>query len=449
MDLAIVMKAVLVASYFTALSLQVDPGGEAESYEYVDEKEIDSRENEEKGMDDGDRLVGGKISSTRVFPFVVGWNQHGFPNQMSCSGSLITPTYVLSAAHCNNIVILNKDKDTIDEHRQECVEATERNEDYKVLVAQPGLRETFEYKLKCRWLKKTEAFEILAEPPGKAWLGVNNINQKRVNPRREEVAIKRHIRHLKTYRGGGTYGHFGGHDITLLELDRPIFGFRTACLPSPSFDDIRGGQDDTKLAGYGRYQRNSGKTCETSRFGPMKFHYCDKTYGTGQDACVKSEPPPQSKECESFFDNIDTPDTVPSNKEEIRIERGKGQHDVMCYPKHNPENEEHGWCHTKGNYYEVGRENSHEKSWGFCGKDCYLDEDAPQTGILRMKEHIHILSDKLCESYLDISLQYKPQVRPRIICVAQQHHWKEDVYKKVATPSSNRRSGRSESVSYR
>ena len=43
----------------------MDPGGEAESYEYVDEKEIDSRENEEKGMDDGDRLVGGKISSTR------------------------------------------------------------------------------------------------------------------------------------------------------------------------------------------------------------------------------------------------------------------------------------------------------------------------------------------------------------------------------------------------
>merc|ERR1719341_1339701 len=198
-------------------------------------------------MDDGDRLVGGKISSTRVFPFVVGWNQHGFPNQMSCSGSLITPTYFLSAAHCNNILFPSpKDKDKIDELRQKCVEATERNEDYKVLVAQSG--ETFEYHLKCRWLKKTEAFEIFSDPPGKAWLGVNNINQKRVNPIREEVAIKRHIRHLKTY--------------------------------TPSFDDIRGGQDDTKLAGYGRYQRNSGKTCETSRFGPMKFHYCDKTYGT-------------------------------------------------------------------------------------------------------------------------------------------------------------------------
>ena len=61
-------------------------------------------------------------------------------------------------------------------------------------------------------------------------------------------------------------------------------------LPSPSFDDIRTGHDDTILAGYGRYQRyhcpalttsfllirSAGKTCETNRFGPMKFHYCDK-----------------------------------------------------------------------------------------------------------------------------------------------------------------------------
>ena len=46
-------------------SEQVDPGGDDESYEYADEKEIDSRENEEKGVDDGDRLVGGKITNTR------------------------------------------------------------------------------------------------------------------------------------------------------------------------------------------------------------------------------------------------------------------------------------------------------------------------------------------------------------------------------------------------
>ena len=43
----------------------MDPGGADENYECVDENEVDLRENKEKGMDDGDRLVGGKISSTR------------------------------------------------------------------------------------------------------------------------------------------------------------------------------------------------------------------------------------------------------------------------------------------------------------------------------------------------------------------------------------------------
>ena len=134
---------------------------------------------------------------------------------------------------------------------------------YQVLT--PGRGGTHTYQLKCRYLRKTAAFEIIIDPPGKAWLGVNN-NKKMVSPTREKVHIKRHIRHLKTYPHK-SMGHFGGNDITLVELDRPIFGFQTACLPrwshktqnnsplSPSFDDIREDKDDTILAGYGRYHR--------------------------------------------------------------------------------------------------------------------------------------------------------------------------------------------------
>ena len=127
----------------------------------------------------------------------------------------------------------------------------------------------------------------------------------------------------------------------------------------------------------------------------------------------------------SFFDQDDTPDTVPSNKEEIRIKR-KGHNDVLCYPKHNPMNYERGWCHTKvakissfkknalfqGNYYVLGREQerSRERSWGFCGDECFQDENIADSGILRFKDNIHVLSEKLCEHYVDASLFQTPQV---------------------------------------
>ena len=55
-------------------------------------------------------------------------------------------------------------------------------------------------RLKCRWLRKSQAFEFITDPPGKAWLGVSNIHHKGQQDEAEEVSIKRHLRHLKTYR---------------------------------------------------------------------------------------------------------------------------------------------------------------------------------------------------------------------------------------------------------
>ena len=75
-------------------------------YNYINEKEINVTENKKK--EDGDRLVGGTRSSTRfsqqfkfeekkfirIFPFVVGWNLHGFPDMMSCSGEILMRTFL-------------------------------------------------------------------------------------------------------------------------------------------------------------------------------------------------------------------------------------------------------------------------------------------------------------------------------------------------------------------
>ena len=94
--------------------------------------------------------------------------------------------------------------------------------------------------------------------------------------------------------------------------------------------------------------RDHGETCETNRFGSMKFHYCSKVVragipntfiaqifqdeGAGSEACIKGKPAPQPRECAKsgnrflkvsylsfrFFADSKTPNKVPDEVEEIR-----------------------------------------------------------------------------------------------------------------------------------
>ena len=73
--------------------------------------------------------------------------------------------------------------------------------------------------------------------------------------------IKRALRHAHSYRGGASYGTYGGYDISLLELETPLSGVKLACVPKLEFDDIIPG----KLAGYGKYHRDKGQTCQTNK----------------------------------------------------------------------------------------------------------------------------------------------------------------------------------------
>ena len=96
--------------------------------------------------------------------------------------------------------------------------------------------------------------------------------------------------------------------------------------------------------------RDNGETCETNRFGQMKFHYCSqvvrlgifnmvllpffKDEGAGSEACIRDKPAPQPKACARsgpvtkvlkvsdpflrFFADQKTPNKVPDDVEEIR-----------------------------------------------------------------------------------------------------------------------------------
>ena len=138
------------------------------------------------------------------------------------------------------------------------------------------------------------------------------------------------------------------------------------------FDDIKMG----KLAGYGKYQRNKGQTCQTDKFGKMKYHYCEAK-GNGKQVCTQ-EPAPQNPACRKFLKKNKR--RVSRKTEEILILRSTVKNNTetsynpsFCFKKVNPEKAKYGWCMVKGNYYNLNRPMAGLTGWGYCSKDCYLD----------------------------------------------------------------------------
>ena len=239
-----------------------------------------------------------------------------------------------------------------------------------------------------------------------------------------ESYIKRIFRHRYSYRGGGTYGNYGGYDITLLNLETSInsaFGV-PACLPSPKFVDIR----KSKLSGYGRYLRNKGNTCQTDNNGPYKYHYCDQQ-GEGKDICKSGSPPPQSSQCQQFFSSQETPDNVEDWADEVQVKFSNNPQPVYCYKKSSNTIGSSGWCQVSTDHYSL----QHVKelplpSWGFCSKDCYLDTSGPDAGTLRFLEETDVLPDSLCKTFLNSSLAPDTVVMPKILCVGHHKQWNMD-----------------------
>jgi len=167
------MRATLLVSSFAVFTVRGRPGAdvdhEDDSYEY---DETPPQPMETTG--EGDRLVGGKLGNIVQYPFIVGFTASGNNRATQCTGSLITPTWVLTAAHCNDIISpgFETDLEKLEVARKNCVEKTKAGKKFKIKPPR-GL----EFLLQCRYLKETNAFEVISEPPGTVWGGVNNVNQ--------------------------------------------------------------------------------------------------------------------------------------------------------------------------------------------------------------------------------------------------------------------------------
>merc|ERR1719369_45277 len=396
----------IFAAYFSiVLELCMSNGVDRNEYDDINVEKI-----KKKG---GTRLVGARAADHDTdAPFLVALSLDGRPVS-SCTGNLITPTFIITAAHCTSYI---PREERLVKNKQ-CVEKTAAGHNFlteEYYTIQCRILPTFDGRKK-KMMKNLEIIPL--DPVGKVWMGVNNMNDLFEVNNRTSSKIKRVIMPEHAYQGGGRYGHYGGYDIALIEADQPFTTFQLACLPSPRFDDYA----DSKLAGYGKYFRTDllgNEICQTNQYGPMKYHYC-------KSKCSTRTAPPSSRTCRLFFRHH----KVPEDKEEVMIL--KGRKTQFCFRDKNAENQKYGWCFTKGDYFKhpEKREAPRSNDWGFCSSDCFLDKNKAMFGVLRIVEHVEILPKNLCDYFLEKSFRYGPvSYRPKILCVGRVNHWSTNVW---------------------
>lgn len=272
----------------------------------------------------------------------------------------------------------------VERSNDECVRETRRGSTY---LSRPS-----NFELKCRYIqlpdghgKNQRHLEITpVNMKGRVWVGATDINDLQNSADYETSEIKKVIRHANSYRGGGQYGEYGGHDISLVELETPIHGFQLACLPSP---DFKSGDPsiDHSLAGFGRYYRTNRQgefVCQTNKFGKAKYHYCKEG-----SVCHQNKSPPQDAGCKKFLKK----EGIPDDKDEAMVFDRQTRYS-FCFRDINPENATYGWCRTEGNYYNLDEPDLYHDSWGYCSKDCYLDHTQEMSGVLRIKHNVKVNS---------------------------------------------------------
>ena len=254
-------------------------------------------------------------------------------------------------------------------------------------------------------------------PIAKAYMMMNEIENKVSEESGEKIQIEYFVRHKNSYRGGGTYGTYGGYDITMAKLVSPT-NVEPACIPTSDFKDssLGSGYDNiqnVQLAGYGKYYR---EPCQTDELGPSANHYCESN-----SKCDTSKNPPISPECKEFLSNNPAVENEFSSKNLHKITvKAQGGKPVDCFRKTSYLEGSEGWCLVTDDATQIG-ELSLTSSWGFCSRDCFLknvENIEPDTNVFRSKENVDILDDELCNKFLQASYDgINPEYVPEVLCI--------------------------------
>ena len=397
-----------LSAYFLHIHADQDEYEDEDSYEYIN----DDVENEEAvAKTGGGRLVGARTSKENEVPFIVGVDMTGSRKSPTCTGSLIAPKWVIIAPHCSP-ALLHENRTTGKRHKdlEKCLTSgTGRNDG-----------QTFN----CRTLEDGSMEFSNIKPEPILWVGLTSSRELDAG---EEIKVKRFIRPKKAL------WRYGGYDIALLEM-KGATKQPPACLPSPNFND----NVQSKVAGYGKFLRDNGTTCQTDEQGLMKYHYCENK-GTGKHVC-EQKPPPQGKHCKKFFKKKSSLRKWIEGKQysnthsgenmtpEISLVGSNGKVIATCYVI-TATNKKHGWCKTKGNYYNLDKPKSETKGWGFCSKDCYLEDRVKEeggSGTLRVVDKVDVLEDDMCNKYMKRSKL--EQYGPEMLCVGYIKKFQTETY---------------------
>lgn len=379
-------------------------------------------------VQEDERIIGGTVvegterpSFLAVFNFMPGAT-------VRCSSSVISPNYLISAAHCLVTKKLYTDGT--------CLTTMKKIKFKTVCEQQPNGD-----------MKMT--FPVQEVPSPEIYVNVDDLTKDASDPTKR-MLVDFIITHKDGYKGG-SYGSYGGYDVIIVKTRDPIPNtVKKICLPGPNYQFSA-----PIIGGYGRYRR---VPCEVNDLGPNVYRFCKvdpscttgtKNFGTAQcevkfpyngkdyTGCIKDQGTPSSTDpqCQAFKTKMGYSDKEMQRKdinEIVLVDAASNKIVTRCFRETAGK---FGWCGitdniVNGTFTADAAEIKSNTGWGVCTDTCEDPEGSSLTGKARVK-NVQIVDQAFCDEKLARTKKGKDnkfEVPPLVYCVAFNETYKTEFY---------------------